>query len=312
MKALVTGVAGFIGSNLAESLTIDGWDVTGVDCFLDYYPRATKETNLIPLRESGRFQLVDAPLQTLDLGAILREVNVVYHLAAQAGVRASWGGEFSIYTENNVLATQRLLEASVGTKLKAFVYASSSSVYGDSAELPMQEEVPLHPVSPYGVSKLAAEMLCHLYFVNHRVPTVSLRYFTVYGPRQRPDMAFHRLFRCALRGEEFPMFGDGKQTRDFTFVKDAVAATRAAAEKGSSGGVYNIGGGSRVSLLEVIEEAERVAGDKIALRRESTQKGDMRDTFADTSRAQTDLSYRPQVGLSEGLEAEWEWIRTLY
>ncbi len=312
MKALVTGVAGFIGSNLAESLTVDGWNVTGVDCFLDYYPRTVKEANLVPLRESGRFQLIDAPLQTIDLGSLVSEADVVYHLAAQAGVRASWGGEFSIYTENNVLATQRLLEASVGTKLKAFVYASSSSVYGDSAVLPMQEEVPLHPVSPYGVSKLAAEMLCHLYFVNHRVPTVSLRYFTVYGPRQRPDMAFHRLFRCALRGEEFPMFGDGKQTRDFTFVKDAVAATRSAAEKGCSGGVYNIGGGSRVSLLEVIEEAERIAGDKITLRRESTQKGDMRDTFADTSRAQADLSYRPQVGLSEGLKSEWEWIRTLY
>jgi UDP-glucose 4-epimerase len=162
------------------------------------------------------------------------------------------------------------------------------------------------------VSKLAAEMLCHLYFVNHRVPTVSLRYFTVYGPRQRPDMAFHRLFRCAIRGEEFPMFGDGNQTRDFTFVKDAVAATRASAEKDCSGKVYNIGGGSRVSLLEVIEEAERIAGEKITLRRESTQKGDMRDTFADTSRAQEDLGYRPQVGLRKGLEAEWEWIRTLY
>jgi UDP-glucose 4-epimerase len=312
MKALVTGVAGFIGSNLAEALADDGWDVTGVDCFLDYYPRAAKEANLVPLQRSGRFQLVEASLQKIDLGSLVGEVDVVYHLAAQAGVRASWGGEFSIYTENNVLATQRLLEASVGTKLKAFVYASSSSVYGDSAQLPMKEEVPLHPVSPYGVSKLAAEMLCHLYFVNHRVPTVSLRYFTVYGPRQRPDMAFHKLFRCALQGGEFPMFGDGKQTRDFTFVKDAVAATRAAAEKGRPGGVYNIGGGSRVSLLDVIGEAERIVGATIPLRRESTQKGDMRDTFADTSRAKTDLSYQPKIELSRGLEAEWEWIRTLY
>jgi UDP-glucose 4-epimerase len=251
-------------------------------------------------------------LQSIDLGSLVGEVDVVYHLAAQAGVRASWGGEFSIYTENNVLATQRLLEASVGTKLKAFVYASSSSVYGDSAQLPMQEEVPLHPVSPYGVSKLAAEMLCHLYFVNHQVPTISLRYFTVYGPRQRPDMAFHKLFRCALRGDEFPMFGDGKQTRDFTFVKDAVAATRAASEKGRPGGVYNIGGGSRVSLLDVIGEAERIVGDKIPLHRESTQKGDMRDTFADTSRARADLDYQPKIELSRGLEAEWEWVRTLY
>jgi UDP-glucose 4-epimerase len=273
MKALVTGTAGFIGSNLAESLTVDGWDVTGIDCFLDYYPRTVKERNLASLRESGRFRLIDSPLQVVDLGSLVGEVDVVYHLAAQA--------------------------------------ASSSSVYGDSAELPMQEEVPLHPVSPYGVSKLAAEMLCHLYFVNHEVPCISLRYFTVYGPRQRPDMAFHRLFRCALRGEEFPMFGDGKQTRDFTFVADAVAATRAASEKGRPGGVYNIGGGSRVSLLDVIGEAERIVGKSIPLHRESTQKGDMRDTFADTSRAQADFGYRPNVGLSEGLEAEWKWIRTL-
>jgi UDP-glucose 4-epimerase len=312
MKALVTGAAGFIGSNLAESLALDGWEVTGIDCFLDYYPRAAKEANLVPLKRSGRFRLVESPLQTLDLRSIVAEVDVVYHLAAQAGVRASWGGEFSIYTENNVLATQRLLEASVGTKVKAVVYASSSSVYGDTAQLPMQEEVPLHPVSPYGVSKLAAEMLCHLYFVNHHVPTVSLRYFTVYGPRQRPDMAFHRLFRCAILGEPFPMFGDGEQTRDFTFVEDAVAATRAAAEKGRPGGVYNIGGGSRVSLQDVIDEAERIAGNKIPLRRESTQKGDMRDTFADTSRARADLDYQPRISLSRGLEAEWKWIRDLY
>jgi UDP-glucose 4-epimerase len=311
MKVLVTGVAGFIGSHLAESLVERGREVVGIDCFLDYYPREMKERNLEALRASDRFRLIESPIQELDLKTLVSDADAVFHLAAQAGVRASWGSEFSIYTENNVLATQRLLEASVGQDLQAFVCASSSSVYGDGADLPMREEVPLHPVSPYGVSKLAAEMLCHLYFVNHGLPSVSLRYFTVYGPRQRPDMAFHRLLRSALFDEEFPLFGDGKQTRDFTFVGDAVQATLAAAEQGRPGAVYNIGGGSRVSLLDVIQEIETITGSKLRLHREPSQKGDMRDTYADTSRAREDLEYRPSVGLRQGLEAEWDWLRSL-
>jgi UDP-glucose 4-epimerase len=175
----------------------------------------------------------------------------------------------------------------------------------------MREEVPLHPISPYGVSKLAAEMLCHLYFVNHSIPTVSLRYFTVYGPRQRPDMAFHRLLRSSLFEEEVPLYGDGEQTRDFTFIEDAVAATVAAAERGRPGGVYNVGGGSRVSMLEVLREMKDVTGKEPRLRREPSQKGDMRDTYADTRRAREDLGYRPSVGLKKGLEAEWNWLRSI-
>ncbi len=312
MTALVTGVAGFIGSHLSETLLERGQDVIGIDCFLDYYPRPIKQRNLAPLLEKDGFRLIETPIQELDLEPLVAESSVVFHLAAQAGVRTSWGTEFSIYTENNILATQRLLEAAVGRDLEAFVFASSSSVYGDGAELPMREDIPLHPVSPYGVSKLAAEMLCRLYHANHGVPSVSLRYFTVYGPRQRPDMAFHRMLRSSLRGEEVPLFGDGKQTRDFTFVADAVAATLAASERGRPGRAYNIGGGSRVSLMEVIQQIESVTGSKLRLRPEPPQKGDMRDTYADTSLALQDLSYRPTVSLKDGLASEWEWLRSVF
>jgi UDP-glucose 4-epimerase len=311
MTSLVTGVAGFIGSTLAERLVATGDSVIGVDCFLDYYPRELKERNLEGLRREDGFELVEAPLTELDLGELVGRCDRVFHLAAQAGVRASWGSEFSIYTTNNILATQQLLEAAVPSGLRAFVFASSSSVYGDGVELPMKEDVPLHPVSPYGVSKLAAEKLCELYYVNHRVPTVSLRYFTVYGPRQRPDMAFHRLLKCAATGQPFKLFGDGGQTRDFTFVDDAVAATVAAAEKGRPGAVYNIGGGSRVSMLDVIRTIERVTGKELSVDREAKQKGDMRDTYADTSAARADLGYAPGTSLEEGLAKEWQWIQSI-
>jgi len=309
MTALVTGVGGFIGSTLAESLVESGENVIGVDSFLDYYPRAFKERNLEVLSSSPRFELREASLQEIELPRLLDGCDRVFHLAAQAGVRASWGAEFGIYTDNNILATQRLLEAAVGTRLSSFVFASSSSVYGDAAPLPMVEDVALHPVSPYGVSKLAAEKLCELYFVNHRVPTVSLRYFTVYGPRQRPDMAFHRLLKCALDGTRFRLFGDGRQTRDFTFIGDAVAATIAASERGRGGAVYNIGGGSRVSMLEVIATVREVTGRELEVEMEPMQKGDMRDTYADTSAARRDFGYEPRTSLREGLQREWDWIR---
>jgi UDP-glucose 4-epimerase len=302
-------VGGFIGSTLAEALVESGTRVIGVDSFLEYYPRSVKERNLKVLSASPRFELREGPLQDMELPRLLDDCERVFHLAAQAGVRTSWGSEFTIYTDNNILATQRLLEAAVGTQIRSFVFASSSSVYGDSAPLPMVEDVPLHPVSPYGVSKLAAEKLCELYFLNHRVPTVSLRYFTVYGPRQRPDMAFHRLLKCALEGTPFRLFGDGHQTRDFTFVTDAVAATIAASERGRGGAVYNIGGGSRVSMLEVIQTVREVTGRDLQVVMEQEQKGDMRDTYADTSAAWRDLGYAPRTSLREGLQREWDWIR---
>jgi nucleoside-diphosphate-sugar epimerase len=308
MKALVTGAAGFIGSTLSERLLADGAEVVGIDCFTDYYPRSVKERNLAALRQHPRFQFVEARLQDADLPALLHDRTHVFHLAAQAGVRKSWGKDFAVYTINNIDATQALLEACVGVKLERVVYASSSSVYGDHVPLPMREDALPQPVSPYGVSKLAAEQLCYLYFANHGVPTTSLRYFTVYGPRQRPDMAFHRFLQATRRGEDIRLFGDGNQTRDFTFVADAVSATVAAGLRGVPGRVYNVGGGSRVSMLEVIEMIGRVAGRQPLVTMDPVQKGDMRHTYADTSLARADLGFAPTVALEEGLAAEYRWL----
>ena len=311
MKSVITGVAGFIGSTLADTLVAAGDEVVGIDSFLDYYDRALKERNLTALSEHPRFELIEGSLQDLDLEQILQGCDRVFHLAAQAGVRASWGSEFAVYTTNNILATQNLLEAVVETKPQAIVYASSSSVYGERVELPMREEVPLHPVSPYGVSKLAAEKLVELYHHNHGVHGVSMRYFTVYGPRQRPDMAFHRLLKCAHTGSTFPLYGDGGQTRDFTYVADAVAATIRASERGTAGVAYNIGGGSRVSMNDVIDTIQEITGRPLDIDRQPTQKGDMRDTYADTTRAQRELGYEPTTTLLDGLRKEWEWIQSL-
>ncbi len=310
MNALVTGAAGFIGSHLAEALLDRGVTVTGVDSFTDYYPRAIKERNLSGPRARRGFTLVEAAIQSADLRALLNDVTHVFHLAAQAGVRKSWGRDFQVYTANNIEATQLLLEACAGRALERFVYASSSSVYGDGVALPMREDALPRPVSPYGVSKLAAEQLCYLYHVNHGVPAVSLRYFTVYGPRQRPDMGFHRFLRAALRGEPIEVFGDGEQTRDFTFVGDAVAATVAAGIGGVPGRVYNIGGGSRVSVNHVLEIVGEVTRRAVTTRRAADQKGDMRDTYADTSLARADLGFAPRVALPEGLAAECRWLES--
>ena len=308
MKALVTGAAGFIGSTLSERLLADGAEVTGVDAFTDYYAREIKERNLAGPRAHPKFQFVEARLQDADLPSLLRDRTHVFHLAAQAGVRKSWGRDFAVYTINNIDATQALLEACAGVKLERLVYASSSSVYGDHVALPMREDALPQPVSPYGVSKLAAEQLCYLYFANHGVPATSLRYFTVYGPRQRPDMAFHRFLQATHRGEQIRLFGDGNQTRDFTFVADAVSATVAAGLKGVPGRVYNIGGGSRVSMNEVIEMIGRVAGRRPLVTVDPVQKGDMRHTYADTSLAQADLGFTPTVALEEGLAKEYQWL----
>jgi len=309
MKALITGVAGFIGSTLADRLVADGVDVAGIDCFTDYYPRPMKERNLAGLLNRSGFHFVESRIQDADLHSLLRDRTHVFHLAAQAGVRKSWGRDFAIYTVNNIEATQVLLEAvTKAPSLERLVYASSSSVYGDNTPMPFREDALPQPVSPYGVSKLAAEQLCYLYFANYRVPATSLRYFTVYGPRQRPDMGFHKFLRAAIRGEPITVYGDGEQTRDFTFLHDAVTATIAAATRGAPGRVYNIGGGSRVSINEVLELIGRVAGRKPPVIVDSAQKGDMRHTYADTSTARADLGFAPAVGLEEGLTAEHKWL----
>jgi len=310
LKALVTGAAGFIGSHLTAALLDEGAEVVGLDAFTDYYPRAIKEANLDVNRHRTGFQFVEGGIQDVDLSSLLQGITDVFHLAAQAGVRRSWGRDFRVYTDNNVDASQQLLEACVGRPLSRFVYASSSSVYGDAAAIPMREDALPQPVSPYGVTKLAAEQLCYLYFVNHAVPAVSVRYFTVYGPRQRPDMAFHRFLRAAITGEPIVLYGDGEQTRDFTFVADAVAATIAAAKVGVPGRAYNIGGGSRVTVNQVLEIVQRLVGRQVIVRREPAQKGDMRDTYADTAMARRDLGFIPRVRLEQGLESEYRWLST--
>jgi UDP-glucose 4-epimerase len=308
MKALVTGVAGFIGSHLAGRLLDRGAAVTGIDCFTDYYPRPIKEANLDTVRTRDRFSFDESTLQDADLGALLDGVTHVFHLAAQAGVRKSWGRDFQVYTVNNIEATQVLLEACVGRPLERLVYASSSSVYGDRAPIPMREDMMPQPLSPYGVTKLAAEQLCHLYAANHGVPATSVRYFTVYGPRQRPDMGFHKFLRGVIEDRPIPVFGDGEQTRDFTFVADAVSATIAAAERGVPGRAYNIGGGSRVSLNHVLDLIGQITGRPVRIDRGPAQKGDMRDTYADTSLARADLGFAPTVSLADGLTEEYRWL----
>ena len=308
MKAFVTGAAGFIGSTLAERLLQDGADVIGLDSFTDYYPRAIKESNLSGLRQQPRFRFIESRIQDADLARLVADRTHVFHLAAQAGVRKSWGRDFAVYTTNNVEATQVLLEACVGLPLERLVYASSSSVYGDEVPMPMREDALPQPVSPYGVSKLAAEHLCGLYHVNYGVPAVSLRYFTVYGPRQRPDMGFYKFLKASIRKEPITLYGDGEQTRDFTYVHDAVTATMTAAVRGVPGRVYNIGGGSRVSVNQVLEIIGRVSGRAPLVTRDLAQKGDMRHTYAETRLARADLAFAPAVSLEQGLAAEYTWL----
>ena len=309
MKALVTGAAGFIGSHLVESLLADGHAVVGVDAFIDFYPRSVKEKNLEGARRHPAFRFVEGRVQDLDLAPLLEGAAQVFHLGAQAGVRSSWGREFAGYSDHNVLATQRLLEAAVAAGRPSFVYASSSSVYGDGKAMPLREDSPCQPVSPYGVTKLAGEHLAVLYNRNHGLPTKSLRFFTVYGPRQRPDMAFHRFLKAARDGTAIQVYGDGEQTRDFTFVADIVAAARAAAVSGRPGSVYNVGGGEHLALNAVLRMIEDVTDQKLSVERQEAQKGDMRDTFADTEAARRDLGFHSTVSLAEGLRRQWEWIR---
>jgi len=314
-QALVTGVAGFIGSNLAGRLLADGWQVTGVDCFTDYYSRSIKEQNLAAFKDHPDFTFVEADLATAgtaDLATLVAGVATVFHEAGQAGVRASWGTSFEVYVHDNVLATQRLLEAVKSSGLHRFVYASSSSIYGDvdARDLPIREDTPTHPVSPYGVTKLAAEHLCDLYRVNWGVPTVSLRYFTVYGPRQRPDMAFHKFIRAMLRDEPFPLYGGGEQTRDFTFIDDVVEANVRAVDA-PPGGVYNISGGSRVTVNQVIATLEDLIGRPARVDRHGWQAGDVHHTWADASAAQQALGFAPKVSLRAGLAAEVAWLREI-
>jgi UDP-glucose 4-epimerase len=312
MNCLVTGAAGFIGSHLSRRLLKEGLSVIGVDCFTDYYPKWIKENNLSTIKNDSHFTFIEEDINSLDLKQLLNRVDCVFHLAAQAGVRASWGQSFSEYIRNNIEATQRLLEESKELSLHKFVYASSSSVYGDCPELPMSETSPLLPYSPYGVTKLAAENLCYLYSKNYDVPTISLRFFTVYGPGQRPDMAFHKFFKAIFENKPITVFGAGEQTRDFTYIDDIVDAIFKCIAQGRSGEMYNLGGGNRKMLKDLFPLFEEICEKKISVKWEEIQKGDVPHTLADIQKAKKDLGFDPNTPIDEGLSEEWRWITNLY
>jgi UDP-glucuronate 4-epimerase len=306
--ALVTGCAGFVGSHLAESLLSEHHDVVGIDCFNDNYGRAQKLNNLRHLMEWEGFEFVPIDLAQGDLLELLGQCAVIYHLAAEPGVRSGWGARYEHYLRNNVLATQHVLEALRSLPGRRLVYASSSSVYGDAEVRPTPESVALRPRSPYGQTKVAMEHLCDLYHRNFEVDAVGLRYFSVYGPRQRPDMAFHRLCRAAVERRPFIVFGDGRQTRDFSYVADIVAATKAASDTSDGGRVFNLGGGSSTPLYEAIALIEELSGRQLDVEYRGAESGDVRETAADTTLAREVLNFSPQTALASGLAAEFEWI----
>ncbi|TAN36115.1 MAG: NAD-dependent epimerase/dehydratase family protein [Verrucomicrobia bacterium] len=307
-RCLVTGAAGFVGSHLCEALLARGHEVVGVDAFIPYYPRAVKEQNLAGLLTHPHFTFHDTDLRVAELVPIVTKCDTVFHLAAMPGLMKSWT-DFQLYETCNISGTQRLLEAARVVKIKQFIHISTSSVYGREAT--QGEDAPLQPVSPYGVTKLAAENLCRAYEANFNLPITILRYFSVYGPRQRPDMGYHKLINNLLRGGTFTVFGDGEQTRSNTYVGDAVAATILAFEKRAVtlGQVFNIGGGEIVSLNRVIAMLEEITGRKAPLEREPARPGDQRHTAANVEKARRVLGFNPTTRLAEGLRAQVEWQR---
>ncbi len=301
VRFVVTGAAGFIGSHLAEALLGGGHEVVAVDCFTDFYDPALKEENAAGFAVERR-DLAEAPLDDLVAGA-----QGVFHLAGQPGVRTSWGADFELYVRRNVLVTRRVLEAAAGAGAR-LLFASSSSVYGDALSYPTPESAAPRPISPYGVTKLACEHLAYAYAQRAGLDVVTVRYFTVYGPRQRPDMAFARMLAALAEGRPFELYGDGSQSRGFTYVSDAVEATAAAMERAPAGAVYNVGGGSEATMREAIEAAERVAGSRLELDVRPAAAGDARRTSADTTLIRAELGWAPQVSLEQGLRAQWDWV----
>jgi UDP-glucuronate 4-epimerase len=313
MRVLITGCAGFIGSHLTEACLAGGDEVLGVDCFNNNYARDAKLRNLRIARDWDGFEFVPIDLAQGALRSLVEESDVICHLAAEPGVRLSWGRRFESYVRNNVLATQHLLEAASMQPEKRFIYASSSSIYGQSESFPTSERTIPAPNSPYGLTKLDGEHLCSIYRQSFGVETVILRYFSVYGPRQRPDMAFSRFCRAALSDSPIEIYGDGMQTRDFTFVADVISATQAAATAADlAGAVMNIGGGSRISLGDAVGVLGEVSGRKIERRLLDPQPGDVRDTAAAIDQAQARIGYEPRTSIEEGLAAQWEWAQTQY
>ena len=314
MRALVTGVAGFVGSTLAKQLLSEGHEVVGIDVLTDYYEVSIKRGNLASIPETG-FTFVQADLNTVDLGALLADVDWVFHQAGQPGVRMSWGQDFAIYVRQNIEATQRLLEAAKDApRLKRLVYASSSSIYGNAERYPTSEDDRPQPVSPYGVTKLAAEHLCSLYASNFGVPTVSLRYFTVYGPGQRTDMAFTRFVRAAVLDELISIYGTGEQIRDFTYVEDVVAANIAAASTADvpPGTVLNVAGGSNVSVLDTLRIISDLNGKPLRVEHTESVKGDVFRTGGDTAKIARVLGWKPTVTIEEGLARHLDWAKKTF
>lgn len=303
MKALVTGCAGFIGSNLTEKLLEQDYNVIGIDCFTDYYSNELKRLNISNAEKDDNFILIEKDITTLNE---FPEVDYVFHLAGQPGVRKSWGKTFGTYLKDNVDATQKLLEFYKDLTINKFVYSSSSSVYGD-VELPMSEESVLKPISPYGVTKLAAEHLCYLYWKNYGLPTISLRYFSVYGPRQRPDMAINKFIKAIIKEEEIHIYGDGTQTRDFTFISDVVNANIISANGDITGEIFNIGGGSNISINELVQEIEKITGKKARIKYDSKQKGDAKDTLSYKKKTEDVLGWKSEIDIKAGLRVYIEW-----
>lgn len=310
-KAIVTGCAGFIGSALTKRLLQDGYEVTGIDCFTDNYEKRLKQSNLRTLLQDKHFHFISKEILDVDWNKLLDQTKMIFHQAAMPGVRSSWGKSFDNYVNHNILATQRILESAKENSVSKFVYASSSSVYGVTHGSTSEELLP-RPHSPYGVTKLSGEQLCNLYAANYGVPTVALRYFTVYGPGQRPDMAFHKFIRAILRGESIPVYGDGSQSRDFTYVDDIVEANLLARDHDLTGQVFNIGGKSRVVLKDVIGLLGELIGINPSIKWLPKQAGDPPHTWADIQKAQLLLGYEPKVSLEDGLKEEIRYIKDLY
>lgn len=309
MKAVVTGAAGFIGSHLCERLLADGHQVTGLDSFTDYYDRGLKEQNLEASRQHRNFAFEELDLVDDDFSRALVDARFVFHLADQSAVGSSWGSHFDRFVRDNIVATQRLFEAVKQMPLDRFVYASSSAVYGDAEMSPTRESALPRPISPYGMTKLAAEHLALVYMRNFGIPVVALRYFTVYGPRQRPDMAVARFMEAMAGGHEIEVFGDGENARDFTYISDAVDATIKAATEHVAGQVINLGGGSRVTINQVLAALEEISGISARKRYLPATRGDPKNAVASINHARERLGWEPRVSLREGLTKQWQWFQ---